>query len=255
MQTKTELTLEQTQQGVSDEVLINNIFYKTIRVEYKWKPTRCGTCLIFGHSLDDCLKVPKRVANKMDKGKDGSSGVDEEAKQSTKGANQKSTPSVGKKNVSTFGNGTFSLSNSFEALNVENLVGEEVETGNKASTFGVQKEWQSSTLLVEKIKMIEKQLLEGECVLVDDDGKPLKKVDYSVDQDSEDEIESVDNEMASYLVSKPSGVGYGTKSLLEQWRETYVNDNYDPYDDDMYEGQDIPDKVTIFNLYAIIWIS
>nr|GEY40888.1 hypothetical protein [Tanacetum cinerariifolium] len=83
----------------------------------------------------------------------------------------------------------------------------------------------------------------------------VKKVDYSVDHDSEDEIKSVDNEMSSYLASKPSGVGYGTKSLLEQWRKTYVDDDYDPYDNDMYEGQDIPDIVTIFNLYAIIWIS
>ncbi|GKD77676.1 hypothetical protein Tco_1340297, partial [Tanacetum coccineum] len=116
----------------------------------------------------------------------------------------------------TLGNGTFSLSNSFEDLNVENSVSEEVEMGNKASTSSVQEKGQSST--------------------------PL---------DSEDEIESVDNEMASYLALKPSGIGYGTKSLLEQWRETYVNDDYDPYDDDMYEGQDR----TIFNLYAIIWIS
>ncbi|GKF79588.1 hypothetical protein Tco_0235156, partial [Tanacetum coccineum] len=63
------------------------------------------------------------------------------------------------------------------------------------------------------------------------------------DQDSKDEIESVDNEMASYLASKPLRIGYGTKSLLEQWRETYVNDDYDPYDDDMYEGHDIPNNI------------
>ncbi|GJV75613.1 ribonuclease H-like domain-containing protein [Tanacetum coccineum] len=37
----------------------------------------------------------------------------------------------------------------------------------------------------------------------------------------------------------------GTQSLLEQWKESYENDDYeyDPYDDDMYEGQDIPDKL------------
>ncbi|GJZ24800.1 hypothetical protein Tco_0562259 [Tanacetum coccineum] len=36
-----------------------------------------------------------------------------------------------------------------------------------------------------------------------------------------------------------------TQSLLEQWKESYENDDYeyDPYDDDMYEGQDIPDKL------------
>ncbi|GJZ16768.1 hypothetical protein Tco_0552891 [Tanacetum coccineum] len=36
-----------------------------------------------------------------------------------------------------------------------------------------------------------------------------------------------------------------THSLLEQWKDSYVNGDYDfdPYDDDMYEGQDIPDKI------------
>ncbi|GKB35670.1 hypothetical protein Tco_0880612 [Tanacetum coccineum] len=49
-----------------------------IRVEYEWKPPRCSTCLIFGHSLDDFSKAPKRVVNKMDKGKGGSSGDTDE---------------------------------------------------------------------------------------------------------------------------------------------------------------------------------
>nr|GEV73809.1 hypothetical protein [Tanacetum cinerariifolium] len=191
-----------------------------IRVEYEWKPPRCSTCLIFGLSLDDCQKAPKQVVNKMDKGKGGSSGADDEGfvevkkkKSGAEGANQKTTPSVGKKNASTSGNGTFSFSNSFEALNVENSVSEEIEMGNKASTSGVQEEG------------------------------PLKNVEYSCDQNSEDETESVDNEMTNYLASKPTGVGCDTKSLLEQWRETYVNDDYDPYDDDMYESQDIPDNI------------
>nr|GEW42160.1 hypothetical protein [Tanacetum cinerariifolium] len=40
-------------------------------------------------------------------------------------------------------------------------------------------------------------------------------------------------------------VGYGTNSLLEQWKDSYRNweYDYDPYDDDMYEGQDIHDKI------------
>nr|GEX35145.1 hypothetical protein [Tanacetum cinerariifolium] len=40
-------------------------------------------------------------------------------------------------------------------------------------------------------------------------------------------------------------VGFDTNSLLEQWRDTYENGDYhyDPYDDDMYEGQEIPDKI------------
>ncbi|GKB51545.1 hypothetical protein Tco_0902298 [Tanacetum coccineum] len=78
----------------------------------------------------------------------------------------------------------------------------------------------------------EKQLLEGKGVLVDNDGKPLKN--YSGVQGSEDEVGYIDNEMTSNLA-----VGYGTKTLLEQCRETYVNADYDPYDDDMQEGREI----------------
>ncbi|GJU62257.1 hypothetical protein Tco_1244092 [Tanacetum coccineum] len=60
--------------------------------------------------------------------------------------------------------------------------------------------------------------------------------------DSEDEVASVDNEMASFLAKKD---GYGTQSLLEQWKESYENEDYeyDSYDDDMYEGQDNSDKL------------
>ncbi|GKA72450.1 hypothetical protein Tco_0778666 [Tanacetum coccineum] len=94
-------------------------------------------------------------------------------------------------------------------------------------------------------------LLEEKCVLVDEDGKPLEKVDYSGDHGSEDDFAHVDNEMASFL-AKTSGVGYGTKSMLEQWRKTYGDVeqeyDYDSYDDDMYEGQVIPDNIqTICN--------
>ncbi|GJY09908.1 hypothetical protein Tco_0378093 [Tanacetum coccineum] len=85
--------------------------------------------------------------------------------------------------------------------------------------------------------------MDGKVTLVDDDGIPLKKVDYPSDHDSEDEVESVDNNIAhSMALGK---VCFCTKSLLEQWRDSIKNGDYDedPYDDDMYEGQDIPDKI------------
>nr|GEW94598.1 hypothetical protein [Tanacetum cinerariifolium] len=119
--------------------------------------------------------------------------------------------------------GTFPLSNSFEALNIHNTIIEEVNLRNKASTSGSQEEGNNFTLVVEKINMIEQQLMEG----------------------NEDGVESVGNEMDSYLASNPSGVGYDTNSLLKQWRETYENADldYDPYDDDMSEGQKIPNYI------------
>ncbi|GJT93129.1 RNA-directed DNA polymerase, eukaryota [Tanacetum coccineum] len=86
--------------------------------------------------------------------------------------------------------------------------------------------------------------------LVDDEGKPLEKVDYLCDHDSEDEVESLDNEMASFLASKR--VSYGTNSLLEQWRDTYENA------DSILTHTTIYMKarkfLIIFNLYAIKWI-
>ncbi|GKF95498.1 hypothetical protein Tco_0288233, partial [Tanacetum coccineum] len=90
------------------------------------------------------------------------------------------------------------LSNSFEALNDENLIIMEVATGSMATTS------------------------DSKLVLVDDDGKPLKKVDYPVDLDSDDEVEPL----------------VGTME-----RESNVDDDYDPYNDDMYEGQEIHDNI------------
>nr|GEV01186.1 hypothetical protein [Tanacetum cinerariifolium] len=54
---------------------------------------------------------------------------------------------------------------------------------------------------------------------------------------------SGDNDMACSMVTYT--VGFGTKSLLKQWTDFYVNGDYDedPYDDDMYEGQDLPNKL------------
>ncbi|GJS67781.1 hypothetical protein Tco_0682346 [Tanacetum coccineum] len=66
-----------------------------------------------------------------------------------------------------------------------------------------------------------------------------EKVEYPNDLDSEDEVASVGNDMARSMASER--VGFGTQCLLEQLRDSYGNGDYDedPYDDDMYEGQDL----------------
>ncbi|GJS80166.1 retrovirus-related pol polyprotein from transposon TNT 1-94 [Tanacetum coccineum] len=173
---------------------------ETIHVEYEWKPPRCGSCLIFGHSDYDCPNAPKRVVNRVDKGKGASFGVDDDGFIET-------APSIGKTNVSTAGNSlkttsktnastsgnrTISLSNSFDALNDDNSVTREVESSSKASTSDMHVEGQTSTHIVEKNSRIKKYLMEEKCVLVDDDG-----------------------------------VGFGTKSLLEQWNDSYGDADYD----------------------------
>ncbi|GKA68395.1 hypothetical protein Tco_0768312 [Tanacetum coccineum] len=71
----------------------------------------------------------------------------------------------------------------------------------------------------------------------------LLKLQFPGDYDSEDEVASVDNDIARSMASEM--VGFGTQSLLEQWRDLYGNGDYDEdsYDDDMYEGQDLPQKL------------
>ncbi|GJT24510.1 hypothetical protein Tco_0894447 [Tanacetum coccineum] len=117
------------------------------------------------------------------------------------------------------------------------------EANSSGSSFwNVDPSSPSTTPIIEKIDKIEKLIIDEKVTLVDDEGKPLEMVVSSGDYDSEDEVASVDNEMTSFLAKKDD---YGTQSLLEQWKESYENDDYeyDPYNDDMYEGQEIPDKI------------
>ncbi|GJU48517.1 hypothetical protein Tco_1218072 [Tanacetum coccineum] len=60
----------------------------------------------------------------------------------------------------------------------------------------------STTPIVDKIGKLEKLIIDGKVTLMDDDGKPLKKVDYPSDHDSEDGVESVDNDMARSMASE-----------------------------------------------------
>ncbi|GJZ95274.1 hypothetical protein Tco_0667477 [Tanacetum coccineum] len=68
-------------------------------------------------------------------------------------------------------------------------------------------------------------------------------VDYPGDNDSDNEVYSADNDMARSMATKR--VGFGTQKLLDQWRDSYENGDHDEdsYDDDMYEGQDLPDNI------------
>ncbi|GJR84245.1 hypothetical protein Tco_0155030, partial [Tanacetum coccineum] len=96
-----------------------------------------------------------------------------------------------------------------------------------------------TTPIIDKIGKFEDLLYSGQAILLDNAGNPLKNVELSGDYDSEDEVASVDNDMARSLASER--VGFGTQSLLKQWKDSYGHGDYDDdlYDDDMYEGQDV----------------
>ncbi|GJW64097.1 putative ribonuclease H-like domain-containing protein [Tanacetum coccineum] len=118
-----------------------------------------------------------------------------------------------------------------------------VSKKNNVNTSGNKKKDAEPTIEVSNSNLFDVLNSVENDVDLDDEGKPLTKVDFLGDHDSEDEVASVDNAMLNFLASKK--VGYDTNSLLEQCKESYVNGDYDfdPYDDDMYEGQEVPDKI------------
>ncbi|GJU88191.1 hypothetical protein Tco_1300614 [Tanacetum coccineum] len=74
----------------------------------------------------------------------------------------------------------------------------------------------------------------------------VHEVDYPVNLGSDSKVERLKQLKMKWKVfwhQNRRGVGYGPKSLLEQWREINVDDDYNPYDDDMYEGKKIPDSI------------
>nr|GEZ78766.1 hypothetical protein [Tanacetum cinerariifolium] len=89
---------------------------------------------------------------------------------------------------------TFDLLNSVESVDDLGTNGGTLNlTNRKANSSGflsrnVESSSTSTTLMIEKFAKMEKLIIEGKVTLVDDDGKPLKKVDSSGDHDSEDEV-------------------------------------------------------------------
>ncbi|GKD05489.1 hypothetical protein Tco_1180463, partial [Tanacetum coccineum] len=56
----------------------------------------------------------------------------------------------------------------------------------------------STTPIVEKIDKMERLIIHGTVILVDDEGITLKRVNSSGERDSDDEVAAVDNDMANF---------------------------------------------------------
>ncbi|GJV86339.1 cytokinin dehydrogenase 3-like protein [Tanacetum coccineum] len=186
-----------------------------VRVEYEWKPPRCSSFKVFGHIHEECLKgveyrpVPKKPTASSSGNK--------------------------KKGVEP----TIEVSNS-NPFDVLNSVDNDVEFGTNRGTtnlvnngatssgssfMNVDNSSSGATLIINKIKKFEYLLTSGQAILVDKTGNPLKKVEFSGEYDSEDKVALVDNDMARSMASKR--VGFGTQSLLEQWRDSYGQKEWD----------------------------
>ncbi|GJV95210.1 cytokinin dehydrogenase 3-like protein [Tanacetum coccineum] len=236
-------------------------------VEYEWKPPRCATCKVFGHMHEECPKNTGAGEKKtVKKPSQTSRGVPVGPKMGFKP--QKEYRPVSKKpNASSCGNKkkgvepTIEVSNSnpFDVLNSVDNDGEFGTNGwtthlvnNGATSSGSSfmnidndGEFARNTPIGEKIDKIERQICEGKLRLLDNNGNPLVPTGI-VESDSE--VEVVFDETANLRIPTSgkdgSDKGYGTNSLLEQWRDSYPdNDDYDPYDDDMYENHDLSEHL------------
>ncbi|GKC81855.1 hypothetical protein Tco_1137572 [Tanacetum coccineum] len=206
---------------------------ETIRVEYEWEPPRKGGSS--GADDDGFIKVKNKKSSGNNGGtknfrpismkqmpryrlkptREASPKMDPPASMKKVSIPGNSYKKIIQTNASTSGNGTFSLSNSFEVLNANSSIAADVDSGDRIVMSSVKKEGQSSTPLIENINLVEQRLLDWKCVLLDDEDKLVKRIDYTSDHDSDDEVESVDNDMARFLASNPSRALYGTNSLLE----------------------------------------
>ncbi|GKB44999.1 hypothetical protein Tco_0889941 [Tanacetum coccineum] len=74
---------------------------------------------------------------------------------------------------------------------------EEMNNSPKTSPFvGTNKASTSARLRLNADNLVIEEVSTGKFVFVDDDGKPLEKVDYLDNTNNEDEVEAVDNETA-----------------------------------------------------------
>ncbi|GKB20719.1 hypothetical protein Tco_0854642, partial [Tanacetum coccineum] len=90
-----------------------------------------------------------------------------------------------------------------------NLVNNKVNSSG-SSFMNIDNSSTGTTPIIDKIRKFEDLLCSGQAILVDNVDNPLKKVEL---------------------------VGFDIQSLLEQWRDSYGNSDYDddPYDDDLSE--------------------
>nr|GEW00275.1 hypothetical protein [Tanacetum cinerariifolium] len=171
--------------------LVGEGFYTcTIRVEYEWKPPRYACYKVFGHVQDYCPKnIGTDVAKNLKKPSQAPRGVSVSPKVGFQPVKQVYRPVSKKNNANTSGNKKKDAKSRKEA------------NSSGSSFWNVRSSSTSTTPIVEKINKIKILIIDGKITLVDDEGKPLEKVDYSDDNDSEDEVEPVDNEIESFLAS------------------------------------------------------
>ncbi|GJT77284.1 putative reverse transcriptase domain-containing protein [Tanacetum coccineum] len=216
---RTDEELKDTIVVVMPKLVGEGFYMCTIRVEYEWKPpTKCLSCKVFGHFIDKCPKnIVSDVVKNLKNPRQAVRGVQIGTKVDFKPIKQV-----------------------YRAVSNRNDAN---SSGKKEASCGSY----STTPIVERIDKMERQNIDGKLTLVDDDGKLLPKVVSMANVDSDSEVkDAVDVHqvfMASTSLKRGANSGYGTNSLFEQRRTTKRDDDYDPYDDDLYESHDMSENL------------
>nr|GEY84281.1 hypothetical protein [Tanacetum cinerariifolium] len=82
-------------------------------------------------------------------------------------------------------------------------------TSGGSSFMNVNNSSSGATPIIDKIRKFEELLNSGQAILVDKASNPLKKVEFPGKYNSENEVASVDNDMARSLALEM--VGFGTQ--------------------------------------------
>nr|GEX42999.1 hypothetical protein [Tanacetum cinerariifolium] len=187
--------------------------------------------LVFGHVLNECpKKIFSDVVKNLKNPRQATKGVSVDPKVSFKLTKQIYKPVSNKNGASTSGKEKqaevsrqeVNNSNPFNALNsIENDDELGTNRGNTKSarkgSLNVVHGSSSNTHIIDKIKKLERKILDSKLMFVDDDGIPLVPVS-NVYNESEVEVgfDETSNLMSSTSFKSRSDKGYGTNSLLEQ---------------------------------------
>nr|GEU69168.1 hypothetical protein [Tanacetum cinerariifolium] len=200
-----------------------------VRVEYEWKPPMCSSCGVFGHIHEECL-TNTSVGEK--KPSQTSRGVPVGTKMGFK-PQKEYRPVPKKTTASSSGNKKKGVEPTIEVSNLNtfdvlNSVDNDVEFGTNGETTNLVNngvtssgssfmyidndgEFVNNTPIGKKIDKIERQICEVKIRLLNNDGNPLVSTGI---------VES-GSEVDSYL----------------------DNNDYDPYNDDMYENHDLSEHL------------
>nr|GEZ99028.1 hypothetical protein [Tanacetum cinerariifolium] len=229
---KADVELKDNTVAAMPKIIEEGYYTCNIRVEYEWKPHSYTCCKVFGHVLKERLNnIDVGGTNSLKKTSQTPKGISIgqkmgfKPKQVFQPVSKKSTDNTcGKKKNNSESTKEISKSNHFEVLT---SVDNDVDLGTNE---GISNSADKGT---------------GKLMFVDDEGNPLVSTGI-VDSDSE--VKVLFDETANLRLSTSdkgrSDKGYGTNTLLEQWRNSYTdNDDYDPYDDDMYENHDMSEHL------------